>query len=127
MLLLKTADAFEKPTDMRKEVLQRANPNSIKSKVITEKVSEYDRLDGKSFFCMSKHSNFRQSLRDMVRNRSFGNGILACIMVSTAAYVDADCFSGISSSTHASTGYLRRVDGVGAGQCAHERVEEGII
>lgn len=86
VLLMKTAEAFEKPPDMRLEVLQRAHKENYQSIAIVEpKVETYDKLEGKSFFFLSKHSNFRQSMRHLVRNRSFDNGILLCIMISSMA------------------------------------------
>ena len=87
VLLMKTHEAFEKPPDMRMEVLQRAHKENYVSSIpsMEPTVESYDRLEGKSFFVMSKHSNFRQSMRDIVRNKSFDNGILLCIMISSMA------------------------------------------
>jgi len=86
VLLMKTSQAFEKPTDMRKEVLQRAHKENYAVKKDIEVILEnYDRLEGKSFFILSKHSNLRKSMRDIVCNKSFDNTILSCIMISSLA------------------------------------------
>ena len=87
VLLMKTAEAFAKPTDMRLEVLQRAHKENYLHTTanLEPQLATYDRLEGKTFFVMSKHSNFRQSMRDIVRNKSFDNGILFCIMISSLA------------------------------------------
>lgn len=84
VLLVKTADAFEKPTEMRKEKYCTGGV-AVQEDRRLEPEGEYDRLEGSALFCLGPKNNLRLTLRDLCRNQNFDNFILACILISSAA------------------------------------------